>query len=222
MIANGYAGLADLKARLQLDDDEDDRLLERVIESASRAIDKMCRRRFYRYPMVGYFGAEAPPRSSHLSERRLPGVDFLSVRDLVVVESLQTDEDRDRVFETTWDPGRDYWLSPPNAAAEFKPYSYVEIDPHNGRYRFPPGRRSVLISGTWGYAFDFAGSGVYTAPPDVQEACLLLATRYLKRKDSPLGVVETSGLDLVREEVRVHSDPDVKALLRPYRLVIRP
>lgn len=221
-VTNGYATLADLKAALQIDDDNLDRRLERVIESASRAIDKVCRRKFYRETLTLYFSGGQRTRIDPFSERRLSGVHSLAVGDLISVTSLKTDDDGDRIFETTWDASRDYYLGPVNAPAVPKPYSHIEADGINGRYWFPPHIKGVELVGEWGFAFDYDGSGSYVAPPDVGEGCLLLATRYLKRKDAPLGVLETSGLDLVREEIRVHSDPDVKALLKPYRRLHRP
>lgn len=221
-IVNGYATLADLKERIEIDDDDKDRLLERVIESASRAIDKVCKRKFYRQSLTLYFSGERRARVDPFSERRLAGVHSLAVGDLIAVTALRTDADGDRAFETTWDAGRDYYLGPANALAVPKPYSHIVVDTLNGHHHFPPWPRSVEVEGTWGWAFDYADpvDGTdYTAPPDIGEACMLLATRYLKRKDSPLGIIETSGLDLVREEIRVHSDPDIKALLKPYRRI---
>lgn len=214
-MANGYLTLADLKAALQIDDDDLDARLERVIESASRAVDRLCRRKFYQEELTAYFGMEGRHRVDPFSERRVAGLHSLAVGDLISITTLKTDDDGDRTFETTWDAARDYYLDPVNAPNVPKPYSRIEVDSANGRYGFPPGPRAVEVIGTWGYAFDY-GSGEITAPPDVAEATLLLATRHLKRKDAPLGVIETSGLDRV-EEIRVHSDPDVKALLKPYR-----
>ena len=221
-IVNGYARLPDLKAALQIDDDNLDRRLERVIEAASRAIDKVCRRKFYRETLTLYFSGGQRTRIDPFSERRLAGVHSLAVGDLISVTTLKTDDDGDRTFETTWDASRDYYLAPVNAPTVPKPYSHIEADGINGRYWFPPHIKGVELVGEFGWAFDYAGTGEYVEPPDVSEACLLLSTRYLKRKDAPLGVLETSGLDLVREEIRVHSDPDVKALLKPYRRLHRP
>lgn len=214
-MANGYIELDDLKSALQIQDDDLDVRLDRVIESASRAIDKVCRRKFFRETLTVYLGAERRHRVDPFSERRVAGLHSLAVGDLISITTLKTDDDGDRTFETTWDAARDYYLAPVNAPNVPKPYSHIEIDAANGRYSFPAGLKGVEIIGTWGYAFDY-GSGKITAPPDVAEACLLLATRYLKRKDAPLGIIETSGLDRT-EEIRVASDPDVKALLKPYR-----
>lgn len=219
-ITNGYATLDDFKERVGIADDDSDRVLERVVEAASRAVDKVCRRKFYRQTLTLYCSGSRRRGVDPFSERRLAGVHSLDVGDLISVDTLKTDEDGDRTFETTWG-STDYYLAPINAASVPKPYSHIEADGVNGRYWFPSHIKGVEVVGTWGYAFDYDGDGVYTAPPDVVEATLLLATRYLKRKDSPLGVVETTGLDLVREEIRVHSDPDVKALLKPYRKLLR-
>lgn len=223
-VVNGYATLEDLKEALQVDDDNLDARLEKVIVSASRAVDKVCRRKFYRETTTKVFDGRRRARVDPFSERRISGVHTLAVGDLIAVAALRTDADGDRVFEVEWDPDRDYYLGPTNAPSEPKPYSQVVVDMLNGHQHFPPWPRSIEIEGTWGYAFDYEDPDGenFTAPPDITEATMLLATRYLKRKDAPLGVLETSGLDLVREEIRVHSDPDVKALLKPYRSLLRP
>lgn len=221
-VQNGYCALDALKEALQIDDADHDRRLERAIESASRAIDKVCRRKFYREDLTLYFGGGPRARVDPFSERRMAGVHSLAVGDLISITTLKTDDDGDRTFETTWDASRDYYLSPVNAPSEPKPYSHIDADTLNGRYWFPPYLKGVEVVGTWGYAFDYDDDGTFVAPPDVKEACILLTTRYFKRRDSPLGIIESSGLDLVREEIRVHADPDVKALLKPYRRLLRP
>lgn len=46
-ITNGYATLAEIKAYLSISDTTDDTLLEKLVESSSRSIDKIANRRFY-------------------------------------------------------------------------------------------------------------------------------------------------------------------------------
>ena len=61
------------------------------------------------------------------------------------------------------------------------------------------------MTALWGWA---------AVPLPVVEACLVLASRYYKRKDTPFGVMgttETGFVDLPKV------DPDVAALLAPYR-----
>jgi hypothetical protein len=46
-ITNGYITLANLKTYLKIDDSVEDTLLESIVESASRSIDRIANRRFY-------------------------------------------------------------------------------------------------------------------------------------------------------------------------------
>lgn len=192
MITNGYATLDQLKGHLsiQLGDETDDALLERAVEAASRSIDDLCGRRFY-----------------EVTETRVYTADdllCLSVDDLVSVATLAVDEDGDRVYETVWQ-ATDYDLGPVNAALDGYPYSRVEPAP-NGRYLFPTHQRAVQIAGSFGWA---------TPPMPVVQACLLMAARVWKRKDTPLGIQvgkpEFGNLSIPGK------DPDVEKLLMPYR-----
>src|SRR5690606_30913408 len=101
-------------------------------------------------------------------------IGVLFVDDLISVTTLKTDEDGDRVYETTWSAA-DYDLGPGNDP----PYTMVELAPL-GNYAFPTHRKAVQIAGTWGYSA--------TVPTDVAEACLILSARLYKRKDSPYGI----------------------------------
>jgi len=50
-ITNGYATLAEIKAYMSISDTTDDSLLENLVESASRSIDRIANRRFYFRPI---------------------------------------------------------------------------------------------------------------------------------------------------------------------------
>lgn len=169
-IVNGYATLAELKARLGISDTTDDTVLEAVIEAASRAIDGETGRVFYATTDTRYFTAE--------------DVDLLFVDDLLSVTTLKTDQDGDRTYETTWSV-TDYDLEPYNVT----PYTRIQIA-HNGIRSFPTIRRSVEIAGSWGYAA--------TAPDAINEACLLMAARLFKRKGAPFGVLQNPELGTAR------------------------
>ena len=51
-------------------------------------------------------------------------------------------------------------------------------------------------------------------PDAIERAALLLATRYFKRKDAPFGVLGTPELGFMRVTAK---DPEIRALLNPYR-----
>lgn len=191
-ITNGYATLTELKARLDIDDSSDDTILENVIEAASRQIDGLCGRRFYAASETRYYTADM--------------IDVLFVDDILSVTTLKTDEDGDRVYETTWSSSTDYELEPVNAATIGEPYNAIYPMP-DGLYLFPTHRRGVEVAGSFGYAS--------TTPDAINEACLILSARIFKRKDAPFGIAGSAGVD----ELRMISarDPDVKALVEQYR-----
>ena len=99
--------------------------------------------------------------------------------------------------------GTDYELEP-----EAAPYRTIFIAPGANVFFPIDQRRAVRVVGSWGYCT--TGS----QPQAVTRACLLLATRYFKRKDAPFGVVGTPELGFLRVTAR---DPEVRALLNPYR-----
>lgn len=172
---------------------------ERVIEAVSRFVDQRCGRHFWQ--------ATATTRTFQASDSYR-----LCVGDLVSVTSLKTDEDSSGSFETTWS-GSDYELLPLNPAAgpEQVPYDVVHAV---GSRRFPVGvgqgsslTNLVQIVGSWGWP---------AVPLAVEQASLMLAARYYRRKQSPEGVAGFGDFGVIR--VGSLLDPDVDRLLAPYRL----
>ncbi len=191
-ITNGYATLAEIKARLGITDTTDDTILESVVEAISRMIDDYCARHFYQSSTTRYFTAEWG--------------DLLRVPDLVSVSSLKTDDDGDRVYETVWATS-DYDLVPYNASELSKPYTRIEVTP-NGNYSFPTTPKGVEIIGTWGWP---------AIPKPIKEACLLQAQILFKRKDAIFGVIGGGELG---QPLRITGlDPQVQRLLAPFRRV---
>lgn len=190
-IQNGYCTLTEIKARLDITDTADDTILENIVEAASRHIDGYCNRRFYAASETRYFTPDA--------------IDWLFVDDLLTVTTFKTDEDADRVYETTW-ATTDYDLEPVNATYTGEPYTMVTLPPTT-RYAFPSHARAVQIVGSFGYAS--------TTPDAINEACLLIAARLFKRKDAPFGVTGTA--ELGQLQVLPGEDQDAKRLLAPYR-----
>lgn len=188
-IVNGYATLDQLKARLsiELGDTNDDATLEQNIEAASREVDGLCGRFFYSATaQTKYYATDFP--------------DLCEVDDLVSVTTLKTDEDGDRVYETTWG-ATDFELEPSSGP----PFTRIYVTP-TGPHAFPWGRRSIQVIGTFGWA---------AVPDAVHEATLLVAARLFKRKETPLGF-QAGNAQLGAVQVR-KDDPDVVSLLAPYR-----
>lgn len=194
-VINGYTTLATLKARLRVSQAEQDATLEQLITASSRAIDRWTARRFYGVAETRVYTPAGPTR--------------LLIDDAISVSALATDEDGDRVYETSWSASQDYYLEPANAALDGEPVTAIAVDPANGRYAFPLAPRSAQLTGSFGYC----ASGSHPAP--VEEACLRLATRLYKLADAPLGVAGSAEMGLIR----ISQDRDLQDLLWPYRRV---
>ena len=187
-ITNGYTTLSDLKTYLGISGSTDDTRLELAIEAASRAIDMECSRQFFATSAARYYQATAPLR-----------VDLDD--DLHAVTSISTDTTGLRAYSAL--AVSDYELEPTEA-----PYRQIYIAPGSTR-SFPVGeRRGVQVIGSWGYC------ATGSQPQAITRACLILATRYFKRKDAAFGVLGTPELGFMRVTSK---DPEVRALLQPYR-----
>lgn len=196
-IVNGYCTLAELKAILRVSDSVDDTMYEAAIEAASRSIDTRTNRRFYA-------DANATARVYIASSSYSVQVDDISSTTGLVV---QTDTDDDGAFDTTLTSGVDFQTAPLNALVKGSPITSLEaIDtlwPISSRYR-----PLVQVTARWGWP----GS----IPDAINQACLLLTSRLIKRYDSPLGVAGFGDLGALMVR-RV--DPDIEAMLEPYRIV---
>lgn len=127
--------------------------------------------------------------------------DILWIDDLLAVTTLKTDDDADGVYETTWTTD-DYRLMPANAAADGRPYRWIEIKDW-GDYAFPSNlEQGVQIVGTFG--------ATTTAPANIQLAALLIAQRLWQRHQHLFG----RGHDqIVLPLSHLAADKDVAALL---------
>lgn len=195
-ITNGYATLAELKARLSIpvSDTVDDGILEAVIEAASRMIDRYTNRFFFQTSagQVRYYS----PASEVLA--------FLD--DTVTVTAVATDRNETR----TWDhviAAADYELGPLNNGVLGLPYTELRMKPLAGD-SFDLGLEMLKVTGTFGWQ---------AVPDPVNEACLLTAGRYFRRKDAPFGIA--GGGDVGQSIALRATDPDVMVLLAPYRRI---
>jgi len=198
-IENGYASLAEVKAALRITDTVDDALLELAIESASREIEGYCERVFYD---VGTATRVFMPEDSYITQ----------IDDLQGLTTLETSSDGNS-FDTTW-TASDYQLEPLNGVAGGLTQPSTRIRAI-GDYLFPiwsvlntnANEATVRITGTWGWA---------TVPTAVKQATVLYSMRQFKRYDSPLGVAGFGDIGAIRVS---RFDPDVEAMVSPYRKV---
>lgn len=193
-ITHGYSTLAQVKAALRITDSVDDSLLEMAVESASRAIDQYTNRIFY---------------NAGTAVRYYAPVDSLNVQidDLISLTTLQTMDDDEQVYDTTW-TSDDYQLEPLNGYADglTLPYNHIRAI---GDFTFLTlgGEATVKVTGTWGFA---------TTPIQVTQATVIQASRIYKRLDSPLGII--SG-ELGSMRVGSRLDPDVAQLVDSFRII---
>ena len=185
-ITNGYATLSQIKTYLSTSSTNDDARLENAIEAASRAIDAACRRTFFATSATRYFEAEA--------------TDYISLPDdLLSVTELAIDTGNRNYVALS---ASDYELEPGTA-----PYTSIHTAPGGTRY-FPTGRRGIRINGSFG----FCATGSH--PDAINNACLILAVRYFKRRDAAFGVIGTPELGFTRIQSK---DPEAASLIMPYR-----
>lgn len=196
-VVNGYATLAQVKAAARITDTVDDALIELSIEAASREIDGYCQRSFFNAGTATRFF--------------VPEDAFITLTDDVIsVSEVVTADDAD-VFATVW-TADDFQLEPVNGIVSGLEHPYTQLRAV-GDYLFPSwvsitGRTAtVKVTGVWGWP---------AVPTAVRQSCVLLSMRQFKRYDSPMGVLGFGDLGAVRVG-RV--DPDVEALLMPFRKV---
>jgi len=195
-IVNGYCTLAEVKSALRIapSDTQDDALLEKAIEGASRRIDGYCQRFFYQ-------------RSATVTlQTRFEK--YVAIPELASSTlTLRTDDNGDGVFETLWTTA-DYLLEPTDTAVTLVPFRRIVAV---GSKTFPiltdPVRASIQLQGTFGWSY---------VPDDIREACVLLSMRGFARYNSALGVVGFADMAIQVRAV----DPDVRDLLSAYKLLV--
>lgn len=190
-----YASLDELKTWLGgVTDGMDDHHLEPVLVAAGRWIDAKCGRRF-----------ELETAATKLFYPTWDG--RLVVTDLISATTVKLDTAGNRTYSTTLSAS-DYELLPYADAVGVPSVRYQEVHiwPRSSR-AFTPGQL-VQIVGNFGYV-------VNGLPPDeIRLATLILAGRYWKRHETPLGILGVS--DLGQFERIGKNDPDVPGLIAPY------
>lgn len=200
-ITNGYTTLNAMKSYLSISDNSDDTILETMVESASRSIDRIANRRFY-------LDANATSRQYRAYNDVFAYVDDIGTTSSLVVAM---DEDGDGTFETTLTLNTDYILDPLTAPSLSRPYTQLTMV--NTTYTWPifPGmfsnglRPGVQVTARWGWP---------SVPDDIEMACQILTADLYKRKDSPGGVLGLGDLGAIRMSPLGR---DVTAMVRAYK-----
>jgi hypothetical protein len=196
-MANEYAGLAEIKATLELSNESfADPDISRALTAASRGIDSLCGRRFWL--------DEDDTSTRYYSP---DNENALEIDDLVDLATLKTDPAGDGTFEHTWTVNTDFILTPLNAEADERPWSTIRPRSASPFY-LPCGvERSVEITGQFGWS---------TVPAEVKEATIILASKLMRRaREAPFGVIAI-GLEAGGAMHIARTDPDIMFLVGEY------
>jgi len=202
-ITNGYATLAAMKAYLSISDSTDDTLLETLIESASRSIDKIANRRFY-----------ADTTATVRLYRAYSDV-FVYTDDISSTTGLivKVDEAGNGTYTKTLTLNTNFIMDPLTAEALGRPFTQLTMVSNTESWPIFPGltqnglRPGVQVTAKFGWP---------SVPSDVNVACLILTADLYKRKDAPGGVLGLGDLGVIRMSP---VGRDVSQMIRAYQKI---
>ena len=192
-----YATLAQVKAALRITDSVDDTLIEMARESASDLVD-------------GYTGRTFTT-SGTVTRVFAPADDYVLQTDDIAgtAVAITSSTGADGVFDVTWKT-TDYQLEPLNGVSNGQAVPFTRIRAIQD-YLWPTagGEATVRVTGVFGFP---------SVPIVVTQATVLQSSRIFTRLQSPLGVAGFGEMGVVR--VTRALDPDVAALVEPYRRIV--
>jgi hypothetical protein len=190
-----YALLSEFKQAVGITDNTDDAALQSVLDATDTLIDLHCDRKtgFGTATETRYYTAE--------------DYEYVLTDDLVSVTTLQTDDDANGTYETTWTSGTDYVLTPRNAALDGFPYTEIDTSvtwPRN----FPKDvYLGVKVVGVFGFP---------SVPAAVKQAEIIQANAVWASRVSPYAIVGSADLGgILRMSRALH--PEAALILEPYR-----
>lgn len=196
-MANEYLTSVELKATLSLTGETfADADVALAVESASRMVDMECDRRFYKdaADATRYY----TPRSNG----------FVVIDDLADLTSLATDADGTSTYATAWTEGTHFTFEPANAETNGRPRTLIRVRTAGGIWLPTQYPNSVRVVGKFGWDL---------VPSQVKTATSITAHRLLRRmREAPFGIV-TVGIDAGAAMRISRIDPDVAALLAPFK-----
>lgn len=190
-----YASLAQFKAAVQITDNTDDAAIQNVLDATDTLIDLYCDRK------TG-FGTASETRYYTAEDYA-----YVLTDDIVSVTTLQTDDNADGTYETTWTAGTDFVLAPRNAALDGFPYTEITASvswPRN----FPKGvYLGTKIVGVFGFP---------AVPAAVTQSAIIQAGAVWNSRTAPFGVIGSADLGgILRMSRALH--PEAALILEPYR-----
>jgi Phage gp6-like head-tail connector protein len=200
-ITNGYATLTEIKNYMSISDTTDNDLLENLVESASRSIDRIANRRFY-------LDATASARLYRAYSNIFVYVDDIGTTSNLVVA---VDENGNGTYSKTLTLNTDYILDPLTSQSLNRPFTQLTMVSNTETWPIFPGltsnglRPGVQVTARWGWP---------SVPDDLNMACLILTADLYKRKDAPGGILGLGDLGVVRMSP---IGRDVTAMVRAYK-----
>ncbi len=204
MAHDQYCDKTDLKAYIGLTGTGQDDNIDNAINAASREIDKLTDRHFYKTETVisKYF------TPIELYSQIVP--DIANTTSLVV----KLDTTDNGTHETTLTINSDFYLKPINplqigkqsSTLYYEPYTSINILTKRSGERFNPDIvKNIKVEAYWGYDI---------VPDAIKQATLLQATRLWKRKDTPFTVYGSDQTGVV--ELFQKFDPDAMKLIKGF------
>jgi hypothetical protein len=190
-----YATLAEFKAAIGIQDNTDDQALQSVLDATDDLINNYC-------DLPTGFSVSASQTRYYTATDPF----YINTDDIVTVTTLQTDNDGDGTYETTWTANTDYILAPKNAALDGRPYTEIDTAILVTK-TFPLTYLAVKVVGTFGYP---------SVPSAVKQAALIQAGAVWSSRTAPFGVIGSQDLGgIMRMSRALH--PEAQVLLEPYR-----
>lgn len=186
---------------MSISDNTDNDLLEDLIESASRSIDRIANRRFY-------LDANASARLYRAYSDIFVYVDDIGTTSNLVVA---LDINGNGTYTKTLTLNQDYILDPLTASSLGRPFTQLTMVSNTETWPIFPGltqnglRPGVQVTAKWGWP---------SVPDDINMACLILTADLYKRKDAPGGILGLGDLGVVRMSP---IGRDVTAMVRAYK-----
>lgn len=190
-----YATLAEFKSAIGITDSTDDTPLQSVLDATDALIDNYVDRK-------QGFGTATETRYYTADDWR-----YVLTDDLVSITTLETDDNADGTYETTWTANTDYNLAPGNAALDGWPYTEIDVSVNIPK-NFPRGvYRGVKVTGVFGWP---------SVPNAVKQAALIQAGAVWSSRTSPFGIIGSQDLGgILRQTRALH--PEAQVLLDAYR-----
>jgi len=199
-IVNGYIGAREAQDYIGRQFADGTGILDSIITTASRSIDRHCGRHFYQHgttdvPVARYFDTYGDTLT------------LGTYNDLVSVTTLKGDDDDTGSYETTY---TNYQLLPKGAATrhpDAEPFTKIRLlDTDTFPVLDNSGRTGLIeVTGVWGWP---------TVPADIVAACRILVAELGKLQDAPLGMLGSAEFGMSR--IPPQKQRHVREMLAPF------